>query len=121
MRVNKFQLLLYAVSAASLLSVASAQQSIISVTLCGFVNGIRGIIGILAIALFLIGGVLYAVSHFLPSSLDFKKSLTSWSTAMIVGGVIGLIIVILAQPIVSMIMGIGTAVPGGVSGVSISC
>jgi hypothetical protein len=120
MRINKFQLLLYAVSAASLLSMASAQQSIISVTFCGFVKGIQGIIGILAIALFLIGGVLYAVSHFLPSSLDFKKSLTSWSTSMIVGGVIGLIVVILAVPIVSTIMGIGTSVSGA-SSVNISC
>lgn len=112
MKLNKFQLTLAALSVASLLATVSADtaaQSIISVTLCGFVSGVRNIVGILALALFLIGGVLYAISHFLPSSLEFKKSLTSWSTAMIVGGIIGLIVVLLAQPLVQLITGVGSA------------
>ncbi len=122
MKINKLQLVLSAVSIASLLVMVAGDNtsSIISVTLCGFVSGVRNIVGILAVALFLIGGVLYAVSHFLPSSLDFKKSLTSWSTAMIVGGIIGLIIVLLAQPLVSLLTGIGSSI-GGTSNIAITC
>lgn len=88
--------------------------------LCGIVDNIRAVVGILALALFLIGGVLYAIAHFLPTSLDYRKSLVGWSTAMITGGIIGLIVVLLAPFIVQTINSLG-GTGGGSSLTSISC
>src|SRR5271157_1397710 len=68
--------------------------------LCGIVDAVRNIIGVLALVLFLLGGVFYAISHFLPTNLEFKKSMTTWSTAMIIGGIIGLVTVLIAQPLI---------------------
>jgi hypothetical protein len=86
-----------------------------SLPLCGIVDAVRSIVGILALALFMLGGVLYATSHFLPTNMEFKKSLSAWATAMIIGGVIGLVIVLAAQPLVTMIIGVGNAAGGSVS------
>lgn len=83
--------------------------------------GIRDIVGAVAMALFLTGGVLYAISHFLPTSLDYRKSLIGWATAMIIGGLIGLIVVIMAQPIVLLFTNIGTSLGGSLGASAISC
>lgn len=88
--------------------------------LCGIVDAVRNIIGILALVLFLLGGVFYAISHFLPTNLDFKKSMTTWSTAMIIGGMIGLVMVLIAQPLIVLIIGLGQSA-GGSSLPLISC
>ena len=125
MNMNKMSLLFGLITAVGLLSALGAQTnsavSVLSVTLCGFVTGVRNIVGALAIALFLIGGVMYAIAHFLPTSLEYRKSLIGWSQAMIVGGIIGLVVVLLAQPLVSLFTNIGTGV-GGLTGTSVvSC
>lgn len=88
--------------------------------LCNIVNSVRTIVGILALTLFLIGGVLYAVSHFLPTNLEFKKSLTVWSQGMIIGGLVGLVIVLIAQPIITLVTQIGVSA-GGSSITAITC
>src|SRR5271157_4959401 len=114
MGINKLSLLLTVLAATSLVYTALGQSLIssLSVTFCSFVSGIRTIIGIIALALFLIGGVMYAIAHFLPSSLEYRKNLMGWATAMIVGGIIGLIIVVMAQPLVNLIGGFSTAAGG---------
>lgn len=100
---------------------ATNTTAAISSTLCGFITGVQTIIGVLALALFLIGGVLYAIAHFLPTSLDYRKNLIGWSTAMIVGGIIGLIVVIIAYPLVTTFTHLGTAINGtAVSNISCS-
>ena len=119
MKVNKLKVLLYLLAASSVMSTVFGDSilSSISLTLCGIIQGIRTFVGILAIALFLIGGVLYAVAHFIPTSVDFRKSLQGWSTAMIIGGIIGLIVVIIAQPLVTLFAGFSSA--GGGSSIPI--
>jgi hypothetical protein len=122
--MNKMNVLIYALTAVGLISAIGAQSgavSTISVTLCGMVTGVRSIVGALAIVLFLMGGVLYAVAHFLPTSLDYRKSLIGWSQAMIVGGIIGLVVVLLAQPIVGLFTTIGIGVGGTTGAGAISC
>jgi hypothetical protein len=47
--------------------------------------------------------------HFIPTSVDFRKSMQGWSSALIIGGLVGLIVVILAVPIVNMIGGFAAA------------
>ena len=116
MKVNKLRALLYVLTATSILSTVFGDSllSSLSVTLCGVVTGIRTFIGILAIALFLVGGVLYAVAHFIPTSVEFRKSMQGWSTAMIIGGIIGLIVVVLALPLVQLFESFGSAAGGAV-------
>jgi hypothetical protein len=102
---------------------STGQQTIVSAissTLCGLVGSVMGIVGALSLALFLLGGVLYAISHFLPQSLEFKKSLTTWSTAMIVGAIIALIVVIAARPLLTLIANMGASATGA-SAIVISC
>lgn len=91
--------------------VSPGTEAVIS-QLCAIVDSVRSIIGIITLVLFMLGGILYAVSHFLPSNMEFKKSMTGWSQAMIVGGVIGLIIVLIAQPLILLIIGLGQSAGG---------
>ena len=99
--------------------IADSTTTALSSTLCGIVGDVRTIVGILALTLFLIGGVLFAVSHFLPTNMEFKKSMTAWSQGMIVGGLIGLVIVLIAGPIIGLITNIGVSAGGSV--VTLTC
>ena len=83
----------------------SAAVTTISSAFCALVGTVRSIIALFAVVLFLIGGVLYAVAHFLPGQL--KGSLQGWALGMILGGIVGVILVIIAQPIVNMVAGFG--------------
>ena len=123
MNVSKINMLFYAMTAVGLISVFGAQSTVstLSFTLCGFVTGVRNIVGALAIALFLIGGVLYSIAHFLPTSLEYRKSLIGWAQAMIVGGIIGLVVVLLAQPLVTLFTNIGVGVGGTTGTAQVSC
>jgi len=80
--------------------------------LCGIVNGVRTVIGVIALVMFLVGGVLYAVGHFMPAAGQVKASMQGWAMGMILGGVIGVILVILAPFIISTILSFGTDVSG---------
>ena len=97
--------------------VAVAPASSGSFSLCGIVDTVRSIVGIIALTLFLLGGVMYATSHFLPTNMEFKKSLSAWAVAMIAGGIIGLVVVLIAQPLVTTIIGVGNAAGGSVSSI----
>ena len=122
MSISKIRLFFYLLTTVSMFSVVLSQNTgAITTALCGIVNAVRSIVGVLALCLFMLGGVMYAVSHFLPTNMEFKKSLSAWSSAMIVGGIIGLVIVLIAQPLVQMITGIGTAVGGGTTVTTITC
>ncbi len=112
--MNKLRILLYALTAMSIVSTVYGESllSSLSITLCGIVAGVRTFVGIVAIALFLIGGIMYAIAHFIPTSVDFRKALLGWSTAMIVAAVIGVIVVILAQPLINLFAGFGNAAAG---------
>ena len=120
--MNKINLMFYALALASLLTVVSADaQSSLSVTICGLVSTVRNIVGALALVLFIIGGVMYAISHFIPTSVKFREELQGWSTAMIIGGVIGLVIVIVAPQIVTLFENLASGAGGVTGSTPISC
>jgi uncharacterized membrane protein len=121
MSISKIRLFFYLLTTVSMFSVVFSDTTAITTALCSIVQAVRNIVGVLALCLFMLGGVMYAVSHFLPTNMEFKKSLSAWSSAMIVGGIIGLVIVLIAQPLVQMITGIGTAVGGGTTVTTITC
>ncbi len=108
-----------AANATSQNAIAQPAASAINLQLCGIVDEIRNVVGILALTLFLLGGILYSISHFLPTNLDFKKSLTTWSTTMLIGAVIALVIVLAAKPLLTTIISI-VSQPGS-GAITISC
>ena len=87
-----------------ILSVVDAQAGPISTQLCNLVKTIRGVVGILALLLFIAGGALYAVAHVMPAAGNLKGNLQGWSLGMIVGGIVGLIIVLVAPWLLSQIV-----------------
>jgi len=124
MKLPNIKATIYLVLAATLISnLAIAQttslQSAVSAQLCGIVNFVRAIVGILAVVLFILGGVLYAVGHFLPATGNVRSGMQGWAMGMLMAAIIALILFIIAQPLVSMITGLGAA--AGASSVSISC
>jgi len=124
MKLPSIKATIYLVLAATLISnLAIAQttslQSAVSAQLCGIVNFVRAIVGILAVVLFILGGVLYAVGHFLPATGNVRSGMQGWAMGMLMAAIIALILFIIAQPLVTMITGLGTA--AGASSVSVSC
>lgn len=102
---RKLQVLMYVVLLSSIAIPMVSGQAItqITSTLCAVVNEIRTVIGFLALVLFIIGGVLYAMAHFLPSAGQIKGNMQGWAMGMVMGGIIGIIIVILAPFIVTTV------------------
>lgn len=78
----------------------------ISAELCNIVDGVRFVVGVLALALFMLGGSVYAFSHFLPGDNEMKKVLGAWAMAMIMGGLVGMIIVLIAPNIIQIIFNV---------------
>lgn len=77
--------------------------------LCAIINNVKGMIGLLAIALFLSGGSLYAFAHVMPAAGNLKGNLQGWSLGLIVGGVVGLLLVLIAPTVIGFIVGISGA------------
>jgi hypothetical protein len=89
------------------LSIAFAQQqqtpSELSSALCTAVKTIKASVTIIAVAMFVVGGLLYAIGNLLTGSM--KQSAHGWAQSLLIGGIVGIILVILAQPLVNLIAG----------------
>ncbi|MHB1830062.1 MAG: hypothetical protein ACYCO0_01585 [Candidatus Micrarchaeaceae archaeon] len=106
--INRFYLMVLVFAGMIAIQFVTAQASTaISSSLCGIIGSIRSVVGILALALFILGGALYAVAHMLPAAGNLKGNLQGWSLGMIVGGIVGLIIVIIAPSLIGMIASAG--------------
>ncbi|MGI0141306.1 MAG: ice-binding family protein [Candidatus Micrarchaeales archaeon] len=90
--------------------ISGTSTSSLALELCGIVDTIRTIIGLLALVMFLIGGLLYAIGHFMPSAGQVKASMQGWAMGLIFGGVIGVVLVILAPYIISVIINFGSGI-----------
>ena len=77
MNISKFTNLVYMALVVLGFSsiIASAATGVTGVTsqICGIVNTIRTVVGVLAIALFIAGGAIYAVAHLLPAAGKSKN------------------------------------------------
>ncbi|MGC8662763.1 MAG: hypothetical protein ACP5RT_03190 [Candidatus Micrarchaeia archaeon] len=113
MNVKLLKAIYYLFFATTIISMVSAATSTtsslttVSSTFCALVGDVRGIIALFAVVLFLIGGMLYALAHFLPTTGNLKASLQGWALGMILGGIVGVVLVIIAQPLVNLIAGFG--------------
>lgn len=106
--INRYYLLILSMVGMIGVQLASAQaSSVISSSLCSIVTNIQDVVGIIALALFILGGAFYAVAHMLPAAGNLKGNLQGWSLGMIVGGIVGLVIVIIAPDVISAIAGAG--------------
>ncbi len=69
-------------------------------SLCGIINTIASVIGILAIFMFVLGGILYGAAHLLPAAGNLKGSTQGWGVGMLVGGVIAIVLYLLSSFII---------------------
>ncbi len=76
--------------------------------LCSVISTISFVLSILALMLFILGGTLYAFAHFLPATGNFRGGMQGWGMGMLMGGIISLILYILAPFIVQKIESINT-------------
>ncbi|BCS91246.1 MAG: hypothetical protein ARM1_0703 [Candidatus Micrarchaeota archaeon] len=109
MDVSKVRLLVTAVLAIlSISTIAFSQSSVsttLSSTLCSIFNTIKSVIFILGITLIVLGAALYAAAHLTPERL--REKFTEYGYAMILGGIVGVIIALLALPILNIIVSAG--------------
>ncbi|MGC9099266.1 MAG: hypothetical protein ACP5HW_01820 [Candidatus Micrarchaeia archaeon] len=117
MNMNMWKAVYYLFFATTVIGVVTAQNTLTTVSsaFCSLVSAVRSIIALFAVVMFLIGGVLYAVGHFLPLAGNLKSSVQGWALGIILGGIVGVILVIIAQPIVNMFAGFGNGLT------SVSC
>jgi hypothetical protein len=93
---------------------AATGANAIIVSLCGIINTISTIIAFFSLAMFIVGGTLYALAHFLPATGNLRAGLQGWGMGMIIGGIIALVLYIVAPHIVTTVANIG-GTPGTVS------
>ncbi len=111
--MNLWKVMYYVLFASVITGFASASStsvnsiSTLSSTFCGIVGTVRSIISLFALVMFLAGGVLYAVAHFLPTTGQLKGSMQGWALGMILGGIVGIILVVIAPSVVNMVAGFG--------------
>jgi hypothetical protein len=71
--------------------------------LTALVELIRSIVPIIALGLFVLAGLVYAIGQVFDAQTRQKAQ--SWAMAMIVGGIIGVLIVIIAPWLVDFLLG----------------
>jgi len=84
---------------------AQQQYSAISSVLCDIIRYIKAIATVLAIAMFVVGGILYAIGNILTGSM--KQSAHGWAQGLIIGGIIAIVLIIIADPLVKLIASAG--------------
>ena len=117
MNMDIWKAVYYLFFATTVIGMVTAQNTLTAVSsaFCYLVGTVKSIIALFAVVMFLIGGVLYAIGHFLPVTGQLKGSVQGWALGMILGGIVGVILVIIAQPIVNMVAGFGNGLT------SVSC
>ena len=88
--------------------------------ICGIITTISTIIAIFSLVMFILGGTLYALAHFLPAAGNFRSGLQGWGMGMIIGGIVALILYVAAPFIVSTIANIGASQGSATTGFGIS-
>lgn len=132
MYVNKLRLVTYLAMLAGLFSaimisgVSAAYNTntatyTLTSTLCGVIGAIAAIIGVVAIFMFILGGIMYAFAHFLPAAGNLKGSMQGWGMGMLMGGIVMLILYLLAPYVVNSIIGASQGTTGIPNITSVNC
>jgi hypothetical protein len=80
--------------------------------LCSVVTTVSDILSILALMMFILGGTLYAFAHVLPATGNLRASMQGWGMGMLMGGIIALILYIIAPYLISTLLGLTTSNQG---------
>jgi hypothetical protein len=103
--ITKIRIAITALLLANLIAPLYAQTlTTLTSQLCNIIVGVRTVIGVIALVMFLLGGILYAVGHFMPAAGNVKASMQGWAMGMILGGVIGVILVLVAPFLVGILL-----------------
>ncbi len=116
----KYLLPLFAVVLLSGVTLAAAAQgsavaSGITSQLCQIRNLIVGIIPTIALIMFLLAGLVYAAGQ--TFGAEMKAKAQGWAMSLLVGGIIGIVLAVVAPMLVDTFMNMG----GGMSGASHAC
>jgi hypothetical protein len=101
-------LILVTVFSSYMLSLAASQTgggntANLTNALCNVAKNVFSVIFVLGLMLMIIGAAMYASAHILPGQT--KGSLQGYGMGMIIGGVVGVILALLANPILSVVIG----------------
>lgn len=80
---------------------AVPQAVVLFPTLCGIIGAIRALIGIVTLALLLLAAVLLILSAVLHG--DYQNSLRRWAGDMAFGGLVGIIVVLIAPALIGIV------------------
>lgn len=104
--MRKLSLLaLPALAGAAFAATGSQIGSNITSQLIELVKLLQGIVPVVALGLFVFAGVVYALGQIFD--VQTRQKAQNWAMAMIVGGVIGILIVIIAPFLVDFLIGFG--------------
>jgi acyl-CoA synthetase (AMP-forming)/AMP-acid ligase II len=70
----------------------------VSTLLRNIITAIKGVAAVLAIAMFVVGGILYAIGNMLTGGM--KQSAHGWAQGLIIGAIVAIILIIIAEPLV---------------------
>ncbi len=79
----------------------------IEVLACKIINLVETVLGILAILFSLIGGLLFAFSHFNANAGQHRSSMQGWAFGLLLAAVVMLALYLLATPIITLIASVG--------------
>ncbi len=97
-------------------------SSTLTSTLCVVVNTVKSIIGILALLMFILGGVMYGIAYLLPAAGNLRSSTQGWGMGMIMAGFIAFIIYLIAGYVINILIGFANNGNTSISGVLVpSC
>ena len=97
-----------------LLAAQSSVASNISNQLCNIRNLITGIIPTIALIMFLLAGLAYAAGQ--TFGAEMKAKAQGWAMSLLVGGIVGILIAVVAPFLVNVFIGMG----GGISGATVA-
>jgi len=101
----KHVLMTLAISGATAFA-ANNTTSTITSALCGINSMIKAILPTIALAMFLLAGLAYAAGQ--AFGAETKGRAQNWAMSLLVGGIIGLVLAILAPTIVGFFAGTAT-------------
>ncbi len=102
--------------AGALVTTGTGGSTTISTVLCNIVTTVQDVLSILALMMFILGGTLYAFAHVLPATGNLRSSLQGWGMGILMGGIISLVLYIIAPYIINSLMA-----AGGSTNQTISC
>ena len=94
--------LLLTVLILNLVSLANAQASNVTTAMSGLCTTVQSFLGIAAMMLIVMAGVIYAAGQVLGAETRARASV--WATAMLTGAVIGILIYLIVPTVISTMM-----------------